>query len=194
MSATNRGAIRPIHDFYETPAWCVDALFEAEPLCGPYYDPACGTGAILRILAERDQALGLDIHPPSVEACIAEELAAQVADYLSSDLRWRAPGDAWSGTTIVMNPPYKLAAEFVRAALEDVQPGRKVAALLRLNFLGSSRKRLDLVGPDSHLRAVHVLSRRPSFTGDGRTDACEYAWFVWESGYEGSALISVVSP
>lgn len=192
MSATGRGSDRSPRDFYETPAWCVDALFDAEPLCGPYYDPGCGTGAILRILAKRGKAWGGDIHAPSVQACADEGLVVGVADYLSPELRYRAPGEVT--TTIVMNPPYKLAPEFLRAALEDLEPGRKVCALLRLNFLGSSRKRLDLVGPGSGLRSVYVLSRRPSFTGDGRTDACEYAWFVWEVGYSGAATVEVISP
>ena len=91
-----------------------------------------------------------------------------------------------------MNPPYRKAAEFIRQAIGERSRGGKVAALLRLNFLGSSRKRIDLVGPGSCLRSVLVLSRRPSFTGDGRTDACEYAWFVWEVGYDGSASLRVL--
>jgi hypothetical protein len=32
---------------------------------------------------------------------------------------------------------------------------------------------------------VHVLSRRPSFTGGG-TDSAAYGWFVWRKGYVGS--------
>ena len=92
-----------------------------------------------------------------------------------------------------MNPPYRQAADFVRKALECSESDAKVCALLRLNFLGSSRKRIDLVGPGSCLKAVHVLSRRPSFTGDGKTDACEYAWFVWQKNYAGACRVSVVA-
>ena len=93
-----------------------------------------------------------------------------------------------------MNPPYKHAAEFIRAALHERVIGTKIAVLLRLNFLGSSRKRLDLVGPKAPLRSVIVMSKRPSFTGDGRTDACDYAWMVWEVGYTGDTTMRVLPP
>ncbi len=186
MSATGRGRERNARDFYRTPRWCVEALLKHEPLGPPYCDPCCGDGAILEVLAEHGEAFGGDIHPPSVGACTASGLDAWIVDFLtdldSSDQR----------QSIVMNPPYRHAAEFVREALRQQARGGKVAALLRLNFLGSSRKRIDLVGPGSCLRSVLVLSRRPSFTGDGRTDACEYAWFVWEVGYTRSASLRVL--
>ena len=187
MSATNRGAQRRENDFYETPEWCLDALIGAEPLVGPYFDPCCGNGAILRFFAGCGEEIsGADIDPALVAQC--GELDASVADFLSGPV----PDD--HNKTIVMNPPYKDAAEFIRCALTISPPGRKICALLRLNFLGSSRKRLDLFGPGSELRAVHVLARRPSFTGDSRTDACEYCWMIWESGYLGSAMITVIKP
>lgn len=187
MSATGRGALRPVHDFYETPAWCVDALFGAEPLCGPFMDPCCGSGAILNAIDGRGEAWGRDIDPALVAQAKQRGRTLCVEDYLGAK---RFPGGC--DDTVVMNPPYRLAAEFVRAALGDAAPGRKVCALLRLNFLGSSRSRLDLVGPDSQLRSVHALSRRPSFSGDGRSDACEYAWFVWEAGHRGGARVTVI--
>ena len=189
MSATGRGGARRPNDFYETPEWCVDALFDAEPLCGPFVDPCCGSGAILNALDRRGEAWGMDIDPELVARAKRRGRTLFVEDYLAAK---RFPGGCED--TVVMNPPYKLAAEFIRAALGDAKSGRKVAALLRLNFLGSSRTRLDVVGPGSQLRAVHVLARRPSFTGDGKTDACEYAWLVWEAGYRGDASISVVLP
>ena len=184
MSATGRGGARHPRDFYETPSWVTEALLDREPIHGPIFDPACGQGAILRVLHDRGMGSlwGNDIEPGKSELYIRHN-----EDYLNC-----APQPQWG--SIVMNPPYKHAAEFVRVAIADTKPGGKVCALLRLNFLGSSRKRLDLVGPGSGLRSVYVLSRRPSFTGDGRTDACEYAWFVWEVGYSGATTVEVLSP
>jgi hypothetical protein len=185
MSATGRGRRRNPRDFYETPAWVTHALFQSEKLFHHLYEPACGTGAILRVLGQYGKASGSEISEASVAICKEGGLDAEVLDYLSETT---PPffGD------VVMNPPYKHAAEFVRKALERSEDGMKVCALLRLNFLGSSRKRLDLVGPDSPLRRVHVLSKRPSFTGDGRTDAAEYAWFVFQKNYAGPSEVSVV--
>lgn len=184
MSATNRGAVRKLRDFYETPGWVTEALIDREPLHGPVLDPACGDGAILKVLHRRGVGplAGNDIEPGEAECYLR-----RCSDYLQTPARPRWP-------SVVMNPPYRLAADFVRVALADVVRGGKVCALLRLNFLGSSRKRLDLVGPGSQLRAVHALSRRPSFTGDGRSDACDYAWFIWEAGYQGAATLTVIEP
>ncbi len=51
-----------------------------------------------------------------------------------------------------------------------------VAALLRCNVLGSnSWRRLWEEQPPTRLRPV----RRPSFSGDGATDASEYLWMLW---------------
>jgi len=186
VSATGRGRERNARDFYQTPRWCVEALLECEPIAPPYFDPCCGDGAILEVLAEHGEAFGLDIHPPAVRACKDAGLWTGIDDFLG--------GNRWEGDhgSVVMNPPYRQAAEFIRHAIGQQARGVKVAALLRLNFLGSSRKRIDLVGPGSCLRSVLVLSKRPSFTGDGRTDACEYCWMVWEVGYTGSASLRVL--
>lgn len=190
MSATGRGRKRNPRDFYRTPAWCVEVLLEREDLLPQIYDPACGDGAILEVLQSHGHTVhGLDIHPPSaLQASQSLGVPVWVGDYLDPD-RVHPPH-----CDVVMNPPYKLAAEFVRAALERAQPREKICALLRLNFLGSSRKRIDLVGPGSCLRSVLVLSKRPSFTGDGRTDASDYAFFVWEAGHKGSAEVVVLNP
>ena len=66
-----------------------------------------------------------------------------------------------------------------------------VVALLRLNFLGSSRSRADLFSREGGLRKVYVLGRRPSFNGKG-TDSCEYAFFCFQKGYEGPTLLEVI--
>ena len=186
MSATGRGRERNARDFYETPKWVTHALFQSERLFRRFYEPACGTGSILRVLGHYGEARGSEIYEWFAASCRKEGLDVETLDYLSENTP-PSRGD------IVMNPPYRQAADFVRKALECSESDAKVCALLRLNFLGSSRKRIDLVGPGSCLKAVHVLSRRPSFTGDGKTDACEYAWFVWQKNYAGACRVSVVA-
>ena len=188
MSATGRGRERNPRDFYRTPAWCVEVLLEHEQLLPRVFDPSCGDGAILEVLQEAGHKVqGLDIDAASaMRASDALGAPVWVGDYLSPG-RTNPPF-----CDVVMNPPYRQAAEFIRKALERSGPREKVCALLRLNFLGSSRKRLDLVGAGSELRRVIVLSRRPSFTGDGRSDACEYAWFIFLRGYNGPAEVLVV--
>ena len=197
MSATNRSAVRRADDFYRTPAWVVRALLESEPLHGPTLEPACGDGAILRELVERhyEPLIGVELDPDRCRAAQAQEDAARAGrvfcgDYLQPDRQLQQTLGAWRFATVVSNPPYRQAAEFIRASLKRVQPGGRVCMLLRLNFLGSSRKRLGVVGPGSGLARVIVLARRPSFTGGG-TDACEYAWMIWIRGYTQEAHVSI---
>jgi hypothetical protein len=49
--------------------------------------------------------------------------------------------------------------------------------LLRINYLGSISR--HEWWKENSPTALHVLSKRPSFTGKG-TDATDYAWFVWD--------------
>jgi len=160
-------------DFFETPAWCTEVLLSRVHLPHCVLDAGCGTLAIAKVLNNHGHAVNAyDTEPPPASPGIC----SRAGDFLVQDLS--------DQSAVVMNPPYKMAAEFVRKALDAVEVGGVVCALLRLNFLGSSTKRIDLVGPDSALERVIVMARRPSFTGDGKTDATDYAWFVWRRGIE----------
>jgi len=195
VSATNRSAVRHADDFYRTPDWVVRALLESEPLHGPILEPACGDGSIISQILESgvcrpELLVGVEIHRARAESAAANRWGSRVVwgNFLEGLDCWQhiEPRPC----AIITNPPYRHAAAFIRRSLEVVQPGGKVCMLLRLNFLGSSRKRLDVVGADSGLSRVIVLAKRPSFTGTG-TDACEYAWMIWIKGYRGDPRISV---
>ncbi len=84
-------------------------------------------------------------------------------------------------STIIGNPPYSLAQEFVDKSLEILSDGGVALFLLRLAFL-ESRKRYTW-WRDSPLKHVWVLANRPSFTGNGRTDDTAYALYWWEKGW-----------
>jgi len=144
------------------------------------YDLGCGTGAIARVvLAEMP---GMQVH--AVDLASAHVDAARqslhgwgvttvVGDVLADPTTWAAPGARRGDAAVVMNPPYSYAREFVDAGL---QVADTVVALLRVNWV-ASRKRKEW--HRLHPSDLHVLDKRPSFTGDGKTDATEYAWFVW---------------
>lgn len=157
MSSTNRGAERQMHDLYPTPAPAIDTLLSAMsiPTDIEFHEPCRGAGAIYdRILCG---------HKNYCE--IAEGI-----DYLT----YSPPRMV---DLIVTNPPFSLAIEFLQKSLREAVT---VVYLLRLNFLGSQkRKAFWQANPPSH---VLVLSRRPCFTNDGRTDSIEYAWFAWDRG------------
>ena len=83
---------------------------------------------------------------------------------------------------IAGNPPYSHALEFVQAGLSILNPGGSLGFLLRLGFLASQRRSKFFA--ENPVTELHILSKRPSFTGDGRTDGSEYAFFVWRKGSE----------
>jgi hypothetical protein len=156
--------MRHANDDYPTPTWAIEIIKPHVRHCGRVLDPACGDGIIPRTLGY-EHWIGFDINPkyaaPNVACC----------DALGQD---------WRGYSIVMNPPYKLAFEFVQKATKECH---YTVALLRLSFLESVKRRAF---HRANLSNVYVLSRRPSFTADGKTDGCAYAWFIWgyyETGY-----------
>jgi SAM-dependent methyltransferase len=176
MSATGRnleGNERRDLDFYETESWVTRSILKAVDISGSVLDAGCGTGSILREVIRMNGhritvARGVELDP--VRAAKAKETATPnvwCGDFLTM-ARAETPWDV-----IIANPPYGLAQEFVDVARRN---GILTVFLLRLNFLGSQKRaaRFREYMPD-----VYVLPKRPSFTGDGRTDATEYAWFVW---------------
>lgn len=85
-------------------------------------------------------------------------------------------------STVIGNPPFSLAQQFVDRSLEILGDGGIVFFLLRLAFL-ESRKRYNW-WRESPLKHVWILSNRPSFTGDGQTDDTAYALYLWEKGWK----------
>lgn len=134
-------------------------------------DPCAGEGAILKVCREAGYLTkGIELDPQRADECatVASE-GCLAADALADSLPW------W-GDLVVTNPPYRLALEFIKSYLLWAEGKKEGAFLLRLNFLGS-QKRASFF--KQHPPDVYVLPKRPSFTEDGGTDACEYAWFLW---------------
>lgn len=155
MSSTNRGATRNDNDKYMTPDYTVDSLLSVLDIqkIRPlcFCEPCRGTGAIF--------------------------------DRIDANTKWHAEIDEgidyleipYFVDLVITNPPFTLALEFLQKSLTEAET---VIYLLRLNFLGSQkRKPFWQANPPSH---TMVLSKRPSFTGNG-TDSIEYAWFAWDT-------------
>ena len=170
MSAANRGAIRAERDYYRTPDWAAEACIRAlAPHVGfgtHVLDPCAGDG----VFGDALLATGAGVRLSEIDI---EPLGRSVVldDFLTGDFtRW---GDVnW----VVGNPPYVYAEPFIRRAWEVADKG--VAFLLRLNFLAGAGRARGLYR-EVGLPDVHVFPRRPSFTPDGKTDATDYAWFIW---------------
>jgi 23S rRNA A1618 N6-methylase RlmF len=78
---------------------------------------------------------------------------------------------------IITNPPFNQAVEIIEKSINDVKDGGLVIMLLRLNFMGSKKRRL--FWEKNKPSYIYVHSDRMSFTDDGKRDSIEYAHFVW---------------
>lgn len=200
MSATGRGGERIDQDAYFTPHpftyGIVPALFSGAGHAFralPVIDPACGTGQILQPLRRLgftpSQLFGFELNPTfATEAGASTGAAVQTCNTLNTLKDWRPP----CPVTILMNPPYSLAFEFCKWAVEVATAcNGQVAAFLRINFLASAERESFF---EEHPPFVGVTSRRPCFvkfkkrqpkTGKIVTtssDATEYAWICWRPG------------
>lgn len=135
-------------------------------------EPSVGGGAFIRAWKE----IGLqdteydafDIDPFAV-GLTGQRVMGSHLDFL----QWVGPPRKYD--LVLGNPPYSDALRHVQKALEV---GQNVAFLLRLGFLASVRRKdFFQCRPPAY---VFVLSKRPSFTEDGKTDGQEYAFFVWK--------------
>ncbi|CAB4176061.1 hypothetical protein UFOVP1672_66 [uncultured Caudovirales phage] len=165
---------RESNDFYPTPPMATDALLAVESFDGDIWEPACGDGAISKVL----EAKGYRV--------------------ISSDLVDRGYGE--TGTDflfefaprtkhIITNPPFKLAVQFIDKSLA-LTTG-KVAMLLRITALeGIERRKMFEKTP---LARVWIFSKRITFARGGVEShgggMLAFAWFVWEHGYTGKPTL-----
>ena len=187
MSATNRGAKRAEHDFYETPSWLADALFCAIRGDGfkpkALYEPGFGRGALgaaaRRAFGKDTLVYGVDVRGVSVQETDYEVVIDELThptrfervDFLTAE-----PYDEHRRCGLIaMNPPFSLAREFINRALE-INTRACVAALLRLNLLGPVKRAASW--RSLPLSGAWVTPTRPSLPRQG-SDATEYAWFMF---------------
>lgn len=99
-------------------------------------------------------------------------------------LTWKAPQ---TYDLIVSNPPYFLAEPVIRKAWDILTPGGTMLMLLRLSFM-EGVKRYTGLWRDICPVEVAVVSRRPSFSGNNRTNATAYGVYVWEKYSDGVSV------
>jgi hypothetical protein len=141
---------------------------------GRVLEPGAGAGAFMRATAETwpdASVTGYDLEP-------------KLPGIIRADFLKGTQGHAFA--LILGNPPYLFAEDFVHVGLDRATHFGFVAFLLRLSFLGG-QGRADSLWNARNLRWLAPITPRPSFTPDGKTDAAEYALFVWQRGYVGNA-------
>lgn len=169
----SRTGTRAHKDYYATPPFTVNKLLERENFSKRILEPCCGEGHISGALKEAGHIVfSYDL--------IDRGYGKGGKDFLARTKPFK--GD------IITNPPYSLATLFVRKSLELVNPDAKVAMLLKLGFLsGKGRRELYKTHPP---KKVWVFTTRIMCGKNGdlsrtRGGAVDYAWFIWEKGYQG---------
>lgn len=166
-------------DLYETPRAATRALLDVQGFPGAVWEPACGRGAISNVLA-------LAGHVVYSTDLVNYGFGGSGVDFL---MERRVP--SVSVRSIVTNPPFKLATEFVRHAL-DVIEIPSLAILARLAFLESA-ERSDIL--ERRLARVYIfrnrlpMMHRDGWQGKKSTSAVPFAWFVWDQNHVGPAVI-----
>lgn len=183
ISGTNHEKGRAERDFYATDPKAVDALLLNEPFqMRNVLEPCVGAGHIAEQIKLR--------HPETTVDCVdiidRGYSGTIVSDFLEYDTTKKYD-------TIITNPPYSLAAEFIKKSFSLLSPCGKIAMFLKLQFLeGEKRRELFDKHPPS---TIWVFRKRTSTWRNGEpkdengknwaTTIC-HAWFVWENSKIGN--------
>jgi hypothetical protein len=161
VKARDGGKWRKLDD-YETPAGgAIPALLQVVKFAGPIFEPACGSGLMMRELRELTgfKVTGADIKNGK--------------DYFKATRIH--PGDT------ITNPPYRdgLAERFARQALKLTDG--KVAMLVQNGFLWGSKRASGLYAEVKPM-AVVILPERIYFEINGKAIPSQFynhCWVVW---------------
>jgi hypothetical protein len=172
-------------DCYPTPATAVwPVLARLERLRGIVWEPACFQGAIVRVL----RAAGYEVFASDVVDYGFP--GAKCLDFLKQTSV--PPGVE----TVLTNPPFCLADEFVRHARKLGVP--RIIMLLRTLFQ-ETVGRTDIL-ENAHLRQIlvfrpRVQMHRHDWPGE-RSDSgkLSFAWYEWDQNYFGPTTWDRISP
>lgn len=177
-----QSALRVPYDFYATPPEATRALLSVEGFDGPIWEPACGDGAISRVLV----AAGLTVVSTDL---VARGYGTPGIDFLQET--------ASRAKHIVTNPPYGggLADGFIGKALRLTRPtGGKIAMLLDLASLCHRTRHAKFVAnPPATIYALDELVCLPN--GDPERARYmaraqrRYCWAVWHPGHVGQTTL-----
>lgn len=155
-------------DFIQTPPIATELLMEVEGFDGGIWEPACGRGAISKVLAQ---------HGYRVRSTDLIDRGFGTADVNFFEQKVRVDN-------IVTNPPYSLFCEFISHALRLAR--RKVALLLPLVALGGSIKRISVLMESKPARvwAFHKKVPYLNHVDEEKPSVFPHMWVVWEKGVE----------
>lgn len=165
QASTMIGGASPDHkrneaDFYPTPPECTAALLKRFRFGRNVWEPACGDGAISRVLT----AYGMDV--------FSTDLRHTGFGVGGVDaLRTRPENIDW----VVTNPPFNLAADFIRHLRSLKVP---FALLLKATFWHAA-SRHDLFKETGPVAVCPMLWRPAMDPKRGKSATMDFMWTVW---------------
>lgn len=140
-------------DLYPTDQAWTRVLLDHQPLEGPVWECAAGTGEMASVLEEKYEVLSTDLTTGE--------------DFLTSTRR--AP-------SIVTNPPYRILDEFVLHGLR--QTDHYLCLLVGWHYVGGGAGRSSKVWVPTPPNRVMVIPERMKV--NGKSSQFNHAWVVWD--------------
>ena len=173
---SSQGARDPL-DFYPTPAYATEALLSREKFEGRMWEPACGDGAISKVLINHGY------EPQSSD--LVDRGYGQQIDFL----KW----NEYHVENIITNPPFNLSLEFINHSKKCAS--KKIAMFLKTTFLESDKRYSMFIDKEFPLKTMYQFCKRVNLYkgSDTRTKVASgmiaFAWFVWDKDYVGKPTI-----
>jgi hypothetical protein len=165
-------------DAYFTPTCAVKSLINIEKIPKSIIEPACGNGAISKVLEEYGcEVKSFDIVDYGYSGTI-------IQNYLSYKFEYN------KDIGIITNPPYTYAMSFIKKSIQEVG---YVAYLLRIGFLESiSRIKFFKETPPNRIwissRRLPMMHRF-GWTGNIAPSNVCFAWFIWDKSSDQVRII-----
>lgn len=199
VAAENLTILCKDREAFQTPRWAIEAVLDVELTTPDVLDPCCGLGAIGEVCLER----GLEVEEIDIvnwyeempDKFRADPLWFRVEDFLTD---YAEPLD---NVTVVMNPPFSLAENFVDRA--RALNARKIICFQRQAWRESAKRRLwwEQNAPARvwvcgsratcwRFDLIEDVSGRPTM----HNTPTSFAWYVWERGHKGAEVTSAIYP
>lgn len=179
IGASNHSLLnREENDYYATEPRAIDKLLSAYQIKhNVIWECACGEGNLSKRLEERGYKV--------FSSDLINRGYGEVKDFLKES--------STPSQCILTNPPYKLATDFIKHALELVDNGGEVIMFLKTTFLEGKNHYNKIFKdnpPKYFLQSIDRINcARNNEFEKYKSSAISYGWFIWEKGYNDNTII-----
>ena len=182
LAGTSTTRDRVDNDYYATDPSSTVALLEAHKFYGSnFLEPCCGEGHISKIVSEYYPNVEID----SIDL-VDRGFGTGGIDFLKFETDKRYD-------SIITNPPYALAQEFLEKSFQILNPCGQIAMFLKTVWLESESRYNMFQDKDFPLKTVYQFSKRVTLYKNGEkmknSGMIAYAWYVWDKSYSGKPTI-----